>query len=314
MAVGAILGQRGIQSVNGVQSGVTGNVDLSAGTMTSGIDMNSQALTGLTTPVNDTDAVTKQYTDEAVQNATPYNWLDNSDFTNLVAQAGIGGNHGSQAYAADRWILTRGSVSQQGGGLQLNGTITQRLEHPPTGVVSAFVGMASGQASISYSDGAVTITASGGVIAWAALYQGTYTADTAPDYRPKGYAVEFAECQRYYRRYTGTQVNMVFLGCVTSSAKSIYLQPYDIAPMRLSSPSVSFSGEIVIRGADGYAAEAGTTNPYQNPKVSMRGNTVTHMTILLMEKQDGTAWGLTNNTVLSVLPTSGSTLELFADL
>ena len=46
----------------------------------------------------------------------------------------------------------------------------------------------------------------------------------------------------------------------------------------------------------------------------MYGNTATHLPILLMEKQDGTAWGLTNNTVLSVLPISGSTLELFADL
>lgn len=33
---------------------------------------------------------------------------------------------------------------------------------------------------------------------WAALYEGEYTADTLPDYVPKGYAAELAECQRYY--------------------------------------------------------------------------------------------------------------------
>lgn len=33
---------------------------------------------------------------------------------------------------------------------------------------------------------------------WAALYEGEYTTNTLPPYVPKGYAVELAECQRYY--------------------------------------------------------------------------------------------------------------------
>jgi hypothetical protein len=135
----------------------------------------------------------------AVRKAAPRNILDNSDFTNLVAQAGIGGNHGTIAYAADRWILDSGTVSYAAGvGLTLNGTIRQKLEFPPTGETSAFVGMASGTASISYADGAVTITSSGGVIKWAALYGGVYSAATMPEYQPKGYGAELAECQRYY--------------------------------------------------------------------------------------------------------------------
>lgn len=283
----------GIASVNGVEPDETGNVTL--------------------TPA-DVGAAEPEEVQNLFRKASPSNLLDNSDFTNPVAQAGIGGNHGNQAYAIDRWILTNGSVSQQEGGLQLNGTINQKLEHLPTGEVSAFVGMASGQASISYSDGAVTITSSGGVIAWAALYEGTYTEQTRPEFHPRGYASELMECQRYYRRYTGTQVNMVFVGCVTGSTKSIYLQPYNPVPMRLSLPSVSFTGEIVIRGADGYATDADATTPYSNPKMSMYGSTATHLPIILVEKQDGTAWGLTNNTVISLLPISGSTLELFADL
>lgn len=130
----------------------------------------------------------------------PRNLLDNSDFTNLVAQARIGGNHGAVAYAADRWILDSGTVSYEAGvGLTLSGTIRQKLEFPPNRETSVFVGMASGAASISYADGAVTITSSGGIIKWAALYEGAFTAENLPPYVPKGYAAELAECRLYYR-------------------------------------------------------------------------------------------------------------------
>ena len=35
-------------------------------------------------------------------------------------------------------------------------------------------------------------------VKWAALYEGSYTADTLPPYVSKGYAAELAECQRYF--------------------------------------------------------------------------------------------------------------------
>ena len=38
-------------------------------------------------------------------------------------------------------------------------------------------------------------------LAWAALYEGSYTADTLPPYVPKGYAQELAECQMYLRPF-----------------------------------------------------------------------------------------------------------------
>lgn len=41
-------------------------------------------------------------------------------------------------------------------------------------------------------------------VEWAALYEGSYTADTLPPFVPKGYAEELAECQRYYWRCTNT--------------------------------------------------------------------------------------------------------------
>lgn len=46
----------------------------------------------------------------------------------------------------------------------------------------------------AFSDTPVTI-------AWVALYEGAYTAETLPPYVPKGYAVELAACERYYQRY-----------------------------------------------------------------------------------------------------------------
>lgn len=172
----------------------------------------------------------------AVRKAAPRNLLDNSDFTNLVAQAGIGGDHGSVAYAADRWILDSGTVSYAAGvGLTLNGTIRQKLEFLPTGETSTFVGMASGAASISYADGAVTITSRGGVLKWAALYGGVYTETTKPEYQPKGYGAELLECQRYYIKF-GSAISYPGYCYNTSICRMTVNVP---TKMRVSYPSTS---------------------------------------------------------------------------
>lgn len=199
--------------------------------------------------------------------------------------------------------------------MQLNGTINQKLEHLPTGPVSAFVGMASGQASISYSDGAVTITSSGGVIAWAALYEGTYTEQTMPEYHPKGYGIEFAECWRYYRRYTSSYASLVLNGLVTGSTKDIMITQPDSRPMRIKSPTVSYTGKVTIRGVNGYATEAGSGDAaYETPRFALYCNDASFLPVLKLTKSDGTAWGLTNNTVVSVQFYAGYLLEISADL
>lgn len=200
-----------VSSVCNVSPDSGGNVPLTAddvgalpsagGTMTGAINMQGRAVTGLNAPTEDSDAARKSYVDCFANSRLVRNLLDNSDFTNPVAQADVGGSHGTQAYALDRWILNSGTASlTKGTGLTLNGTISQKLENTPSGVVSAFIGMNSGTATIACSDGAVTITSAGGIIKWAAIYEGEYTADTLPPYVPKGYAVELAECQRYFRR------------------------------------------------------------------------------------------------------------------
>ena len=53
-------------------------------------------------------------------------------------------------------------------------------------------------------------------IEWAACYEGAYTLDTLPEYRPKGYGAELAECRRYYRKsWIGSQSDMSANGSVS---------------------------------------------------------------------------------------------------
>ena len=244
----------GIASVNGMEPDETGNVTL--------------------TPV-DVGAAEPEEVQNLFRKASPINLLDNSDFANPVAQAGIGGNHGNQAYAIDRWILTSGSVSQQVGvGLTLNGTITQKLEHPPAGAVSAFVGMASGSANISYSGGTVTISSAGGVIAWAALYEGSYNEQTKPEYHPKGYSTELEECLRYYQTSENNQIFLTSFASDLGFYDAIYpfFVPMRITPTILVKSANGQSGMVTL----GYANYSWTDVSYgqrltTNQTLSVRG-------------------------------------------
>lgn len=234
----------------------------------------------------------------------PRNLLDNSDFTNLVAQAGVGGNHGTDAYAADRWILDSGTVSYEAGvGLTLNGTIRQKLEFQPTGQTSAFVGMVTGVASISYAGGAVTITSSGGLIKWAALYEGSYTADTMPPYVPKGYAAELVESMRYFERIGSTfseQIgNVVY---VASGAKS-FICSLQCSRKRIQHPTVTISGvenyRLLLKdgtNANTYSASSISSfdsitaqEPFISFRVNMAGTTNQDSWIVLQRSDGATA-------------------------
>lgn len=178
------------------------------------------------------------------------NLLDNSDFRHPVAQAGIGGKHGDQTYAMDRWILTEGTVSHRSGvGLSLNGTLTQKLEVLPDGETSAFVGLAFGTAEIHCSGDTVTITSSGGVLTWAALYPGAYP--QPPAYQPKGYASELLACMRYHQTLTVPVVP------AANAAGIIPGMAFPI-PMR-AVPTVAILDE---QGNEGYVSGWGDSKTY----------------------------------------------------
>lgn len=228
--------------------------------------------------------------------AAPRNWLDNSDFTNLVAQAGIGGNHGSVAYVADRWKLISGTVTYTAGtGLTLNGTITQMLEKALTGG-SCFVGTASGTATIALDGNTITITSSGGVIKWAALYAEKYTETTKPEYQPKGYGAELAECQRYYFPFSSEDPIAIGYGFATNGVLCVAAIP----AMRAKA-SVVISGAIYMRKS-GQTLTASSVANYGQSKSSVQLYLVT------------TGSDVSVNAPYDIYASDNAKLELTADL
>ena len=68
-------------------------------------------------------------------------------------------------------------------------------------------------------------------IAWAAVYEGEYTAETIPKYQAKAYGTELAECLRYYQH----NISGLFV------APSAYLYVTFQFPMRII-PTITATG------------------------------------------------------------------------
>lgn len=204
----------------------------------------------------------KNITQTQLNNAAPYNWLDNSDFTNLVAQAGINGKHGTTTYMADRWIVLGGTPSHTAGtGVSFNGSIVQKLEFVPSGEVTVVAGTSEGvitsndipeniKVQLSYGRGNQVIIDSNGqaTIQWVALYEGTYSAATAPAYHPKGYVNELAICQRYYYQFSGLGARAA-MGLFNNN--KLFLFPFFVpVPMRTSPTIISQNTGVCRMGAN----------------------------------------------------------------
>ena len=172
---------------------------------------------------------------ELIKKVAPRNLLDNSDFKNPVNQLGIMNGMVVKPYAGfiDRWRNGEGSSiapNLSSNGIQSNGAIFQILD------LSAYIGkrmtlaagfsngnvvIASGtltEASMNQEPSIIFSTMDGtnaigigsmngiwmaainypnSIIQWAALYKGEYTAETLPEYQPKGYANELLVCRQY---------------------------------------------------------------------------------------------------------------------
>lgn len=207
------------------------------------------------------------------------NLLDNSDFRNPVNQRGIANSATIERYTyfLDRWSTgdTAGTITLNSNGLIFNVLISQRIDPAILRTGTTIT------AAAKFSDGTLVIVSgvvnlstswhwlpspavdgcqiglvdgtsngipyvrigneNGKTLAWAALYEGSYTADTLPAYQPKGYAAELAECQRYFERLGGTSSqtlgNAVF---AKAGAKSVIIS-IKYSPKRLSNPTLSFS-------------------------------------------------------------------------
>lgn len=172
----------------------------------------------------------KEYNSDIFRKARPYNLLDNSDFINPVNQREYvnGSNIPAYTYFLDRWRASSADATAtlDSGGITLTNTIYQTHSnfHRYVGKIVTFaIGFADG--TVECGSATVTNNAdwtvlvrlahgyftnsttnvwevfleAGKKIAWVALYEGEYTTGNLPQYHPKGYAAEWAECRRYYR-------------------------------------------------------------------------------------------------------------------
>ena len=100
-------------------------------------------------------------------------------------------------------------------------------------------------------------TGTAAVVRWAALYEGEYTAETLPPYVPEGYAVELAECLRYYRKIKSN--NETFSGYATGGVAYAFI-PLTQA-MRIA-PTVTGGGKFyyMLGSAQGTTTETATAH------------------------------------------------------
>lgn len=159
----------------------------------------------------------------------PQKILENEDFA--IAQAGYGGTHGTQVYAADRWAQSDGSATYSqasGGGLSIQmsqaGHIYQKLAETPSGNFTLAVnvgganyvsagtwpdGSGAGGIGANFPGGNIYADATFGVviyfessctIAHARLLRGSYTAKTLPPWVAPDPVAELQKCMRYYQK------------------------------------------------------------------------------------------------------------------
>lgn len=74
---------------------------------------------------------------------------------------------------------------------------------------------------------------------WVALYEGEYTAETLPEYRPKGYGVELAECLRYFER-----IDSGFGGCFMPSGAKYCEILVPCALKRIDHPTITINDGV----------------------------------------------------------------------
>lgn len=200
-----------------------------------------------------------------------YNLLDNSDFRNPVNQRGAKGAYGAWGgYTIDRWAAYSegATISLSNQGLTLTNGIFQPISaetmaryngKPMTFAVkingTVYVGSGVFKQNNAWTQIFYLTTPYGNihfevendnmafcciicntqaVIEWAALYEGEYTAATLPEYMPKGYAHELAECKRYFQRFVNIGLPVLCWGtnadqaCVTFSTQTNFVKAPDV--------------------------------------------------------------------------------------
>lgn len=281
---------------------------------------------------------TNDHVNQQVRKAAPRNLLDNSDFRNPVNQRGntvysngysidrwIAMNNLSQVTVTNNGIafcknttsegsayfnqIIADSVVVDGGHYTIAACIDGNI-YLQSGVVNGVdtnihVDTPKGTVSLMYSSAYQSIVArfttsdtTESVIVWMALYEGEYTADTLPEYQPKGYGAEYLECCRYY----WCKNTFYYTGRMYSSGQAFAGQITVPVPMRVT-PTVSLD-TVSLLGGGLY-----TENPFEPTEVTIRSyDTFTNaFTLYLKVSQQS---GMNLHTVTCTI----TNLELNADL
>lgn len=132
---------------------------------------------------------------------------------------------------------------------------------------------------------------------WAALYEGEYTVETLPPYKPKGYMVELNECRRYYQKFG----NSFKTGVITTGGTMLRLGIPLPVPLRLNKPSMTIISASGLRTVNGSNMEPSVTA--STVSIYPDGAALVDLTIEAIE-------GVTNNTPIALYFSA----ELSADL
>ena len=238
-------GSGSVSSVANISPDAEGNVPLTAenvgalpntgGDLTGELRMNGNPIAGLPEPTAPDQAANTGYVNRQARLAAPVNLLDNSDFRDPVNQRGSSVYNGN-GYTIDRWYIWStdgsGQLSVEPDGIALNAYTAQGIslsQRFPKGHFrdksytfayqdvygTVFVQNDPIDTSHEGFDYIQISLKSWNKIIWAALYEGEYTLDTLPAYRPKGSAAELAQCRRYYRKsWIGSLGDMTTDGAV----------------------------------------------------------------------------------------------------
>lgn len=263
---------------------------VAGGTMEGAINMNGQSLSGLNAPTKNNQAANMGFVHEQMKKAAPRNLLDNSDFRNPVMQAGFCGYHGTVLYPIDRWYDRYGfgkfELTKKGIGISFGDNHAyfcqkikdvNRLIGKPvtiamcttegdifcasgiyvaegTSILSSF-GVSNKTFSVENGTVQICVTEGGLGLRWIALYEGEYTAETLPEYQPKGYGAELAECYRYY--YKACNDTTLFYPTVCVGENAVYCV-YSLPTQMRVKPTVSAKTMRVV-SLPGYSAQEGFT-------------------------------------------------------
>lgn len=203
------------------------------------------------------------------------NLLDNSNFANPINQRGKTVYESGFGMTIDRWYLGHSAASSGGkasltiykGGISIRNTTGEAQSYAYIQTRVAKEEVVNGKAyTFAYKQRngeIVLLTLSSEHVAndieqygflplsienknineanieWAALYEGVYTAETLPSYTPKGYAVEMAECKRYYEKLSP---NAMLKTTVHADFYELLVQYVE---KRIDKPTVTYVGNNI---------------------------------------------------------------------